>query len=252
MPTDVRSSRWSQTVAWIVASLFLLGFFVPLLGFWTGPILGVWFVGDTKAPARIFLADGLRLHSWPDRRLAQVPADRTAADAGIPCLGSLRLFPQRASPGLPPTDQPAFAGIALHTPVSACCGRASVPASASAAHCRNLEILPACLPHQLVCGDDRLDVEPGVSRRQNRPRRKHLWRNLSGCGLLRPLPLFHRSRSPLDLAPRRRLSMGLPCRNCSARRLGGSPPRQIPDLGRPARGGLPSCKAPFPTALCMW
>ncbi len=53
MPTDVRSSRWSQTVAWIVASLFLLGFFVPLLGFWTGPILGVWFVG-TQKPRRGF------------------------------------------------------------------------------------------------------------------------------------------------------------------------------------------------------
>jgi ubiquinone/menaquinone biosynthesis C-methylase UbiE len=54
MPTDVRSSRWSQIVAWIVASLFLLGFFFSPVGAWTGPILGVWFVG-TQKPRRGFV-----------------------------------------------------------------------------------------------------------------------------------------------------------------------------------------------------
>lgn len=54
MPTDVRSSRWSQIVAWMVTSLFLLGFFFSPLGAWTGPILGVWFVG-TQKPRRGFL-----------------------------------------------------------------------------------------------------------------------------------------------------------------------------------------------------
>ncbi|MGA3048382.1 MAG: methyltransferase domain-containing protein [Terracidiphilus sp.] len=50
----VQSSRWSQIVAWVVASLFTLGFFIPLIGAWTGPILGVWFVG-TQKPRRGFL-----------------------------------------------------------------------------------------------------------------------------------------------------------------------------------------------------
>jgi ubiquinone/menaquinone biosynthesis C-methylase UbiE len=54
MPTNVRSSRWSQIVAWIVACLFVSGFFVPLVGAWTGPIMGVWFVG-TQRPRRGFL-----------------------------------------------------------------------------------------------------------------------------------------------------------------------------------------------------
>lgn len=54
MPTNVRSSRGSQIVAWGVASLFLLGFFFSLVGSWTQPILGVWFVG-TQKPRRGFL-----------------------------------------------------------------------------------------------------------------------------------------------------------------------------------------------------
>ena len=54
MPTNVRSSRWSQIVAWIAASLFILGFFFSPVGEWTGPILGVWFVG-TQKPRRGFL-----------------------------------------------------------------------------------------------------------------------------------------------------------------------------------------------------
>jgi ubiquinone/menaquinone biosynthesis C-methylase UbiE len=54
MPTNVKSNRWSQIVAWAVASLFILGFFLSQVGAWTGPILGVWFVG-TQKPRRGFL-----------------------------------------------------------------------------------------------------------------------------------------------------------------------------------------------------
>jgi ubiquinone/menaquinone biosynthesis C-methylase UbiE len=53
MPTNVKSSRSSQIVAWAVASLFVLGFFFNPVGVWTGPILGVWFVG-TQKPRRGF------------------------------------------------------------------------------------------------------------------------------------------------------------------------------------------------------
>jgi ubiquinone/menaquinone biosynthesis C-methylase UbiE len=54
MSTTVRSSRSSQIVACAVASLFVLGFFFSPVGAWTGPILGVWFVG-TQKPRRGFL-----------------------------------------------------------------------------------------------------------------------------------------------------------------------------------------------------
>ncbi len=50
----VQSSRWSQTVACVVAALFTLGFIFPLIGAWTGPLGGVWFVG-TQKPRRGFL-----------------------------------------------------------------------------------------------------------------------------------------------------------------------------------------------------
>src|ERR1017187_9180254 len=54
MPTKVQYNRWPQIVAWAVTILFLLGFFLPSIGRWTGPILGVWFVG-TQKPRRGFL-----------------------------------------------------------------------------------------------------------------------------------------------------------------------------------------------------
>jgi ubiquinone/menaquinone biosynthesis C-methylase UbiE len=48
MPTNIQSSRRVQIVAWAVASLFVLGFFFNPVGVWTGPIMGVWFVGTQK------------------------------------------------------------------------------------------------------------------------------------------------------------------------------------------------------------
>jgi ubiquinone/menaquinone biosynthesis C-methylase UbiE len=54
MPTNVRSNRWSQIVAWIVAGLFIAGFFLPGIGAWTGPTMAVWFV-LTQRPLRGFL-----------------------------------------------------------------------------------------------------------------------------------------------------------------------------------------------------
>lgn len=44
----VRMNRWSQSAAWIVAILFVLGFFIHPIGIWTGTILGVWFVGTQR------------------------------------------------------------------------------------------------------------------------------------------------------------------------------------------------------------
>jgi ubiquinone/menaquinone biosynthesis C-methylase UbiE len=54
MSTNVRTSRWSQLLAWAIASLFILGFFFPFIGAWTGSMSGVWFAG-TQKPRRGFL-----------------------------------------------------------------------------------------------------------------------------------------------------------------------------------------------------
>jgi ubiquinone/menaquinone biosynthesis C-methylase UbiE len=54
MPTQVRSDRSSQIIAWIAALLFVFGYFNSSIGAWTGPILGVWFV-LTQRPRRGFL-----------------------------------------------------------------------------------------------------------------------------------------------------------------------------------------------------
>ena len=48
MSSEVRGNRWSQLVAWIVGSLFVLGFFLSSVGAWTGPMLGAWFVGTQR------------------------------------------------------------------------------------------------------------------------------------------------------------------------------------------------------------
>jgi ubiquinone/menaquinone biosynthesis C-methylase UbiE len=54
MPSTVRSDRSSQIVAWAVVSLFVAGTFLSVVGVWTGPVTGVWFVG-TQKPRRGFL-----------------------------------------------------------------------------------------------------------------------------------------------------------------------------------------------------
>jgi ubiquinone/menaquinone biosynthesis C-methylase UbiE len=51
---SVKPSRRSQIVACTVASLFVLGNFIPSVAAWTGPILPAWFVG-TQKPRRGFL-----------------------------------------------------------------------------------------------------------------------------------------------------------------------------------------------------
>ncbi|HXR40083.1 MAG TPA: methyltransferase domain-containing protein [Terracidiphilus sp.] len=53
MSTKVQGKRFPRFLAWIVASLFVLGFFLPPVGVWTGPVLGAWFVG-TQRPWRGF------------------------------------------------------------------------------------------------------------------------------------------------------------------------------------------------------
>jgi ubiquinone/menaquinone biosynthesis C-methylase UbiE len=48
MHLNFSSRRSRQIVAWAMAGTFLLGFFFSPVGVWTGPILGVWFVGTQR------------------------------------------------------------------------------------------------------------------------------------------------------------------------------------------------------------
>ncbi|MGA2653793.1 MAG: class I SAM-dependent methyltransferase [Terracidiphilus sp.] len=54
MTDQLESSRSLKIQAWIIALLFVLGFFFHFIGLWTGPILGVWFV-STQRPLQGFL-----------------------------------------------------------------------------------------------------------------------------------------------------------------------------------------------------
>ena len=55
MLDTLRASRWSHFLAWIIFSLFILGYFFSRIGTWTGPILGVWFAGTQKPRRGFFL-----------------------------------------------------------------------------------------------------------------------------------------------------------------------------------------------------
>jgi ubiquinone/menaquinone biosynthesis C-methylase UbiE len=54
MSANVHTSRFSLLFAWAVLGLFIAGNFLSIIGSWTGPILGVWFV-STQKPRRGFL-----------------------------------------------------------------------------------------------------------------------------------------------------------------------------------------------------
>ena len=51
---EIIASPVHRAIAWLAGGTFLLGFFLPLVGAWTGRVLGVWFVG-TQRPRRGFL-----------------------------------------------------------------------------------------------------------------------------------------------------------------------------------------------------
>lgn len=51
---EIHAIRSAQILGWTVVVLFVLGHFFPLLGAWTGAILGAWFVGTQKPRRGLF------------------------------------------------------------------------------------------------------------------------------------------------------------------------------------------------------
>ena len=54
MTNNLKSSGLEQTQAWIIAIVFVLGFYFHFIGMFTGPILAAWFVG-TQRPLQGYL-----------------------------------------------------------------------------------------------------------------------------------------------------------------------------------------------------
>lgn len=123
-PTEVRSNRWAQLVAWMVAGLILAGFFTPI-GLWTGPILGVWFV-LTQKPLRgfawVFLFAVVPMVAGSMRELLASGVHAAPRLFGLILLSSLLVvvplvFHRLVSPpfcGLLSTLPFPFAAVAIH------------------------------------------------------------------------------------------------------------------------------------------
>ena len=109
MSEEMRAMRWKQIAAWVAAGFFVTGFFSSVVGAWTGPILGVWFVG-TQKPLRGFLwltAFAFVPHLLADWRLfADTPYSRALEYLAWILLASIidvlpLLFHRLTSPRLP-------------------------------------------------------------------------------------------------------------------------------------------------------
>ena len=129
MSANVQFNRRLQVLAWAVAILFVLGFFFSCVGEWTGPILGVWFVG-TQRPRRGFFwlvafafIPSLVWH-WREFPL-------TGAAPALHYAGGMlrRRRGERTALALPPPHQPAPARVPVHAAVSAAAVALHIPAA---------------------------------------------------------------------------------------------------------------------------
>jgi len=131
MSNPVASRRWTQIGAWAAAGVLILGLFSPLVGAWTGALVGAWFIG-TQKPARGFVwltgfayLPGLIAHA---RELVQFGAGHALWFAGwtllIAVVNSIPfLFHRVVSPRLPrflATLPLALAGAAVQSAEMAC------------------------------------------------------------------------------------------------------------------------------------
>jgi ubiquinone/menaquinone biosynthesis C-methylase UbiE len=137
MQDTLRTSRWSQLLAWVIFTLFILGFFFSRIGTWTGPILGVWFAGTQKPRRGFFLLLALSfiptlLFGWrkfplsgPEAALHYLGMTLLASVLGVLPLTFYRLVSPRL-PGLLSTLPFPLAAVAfkflislpLHIPAS--------------------------------------------------------------------------------------------------------------------------------------
>ncbi len=72
---SVQELRVQQAVAWVVAGLFVVGFFSSTVGMWTGPVLGVWFVGTQRPVRGLTWMVALNWVPWLGMHLGQLAAD---------------------------------------------------------------------------------------------------------------------------------------------------------------------------------
>ena len=126
MTTTVRIHGWQQTLVWVLAGLFVLGFFFSPVGAWTGPIIGVWLVG-TQRPWRGFLwiltfsfIPDLMVHwrsfplTGPASAFQYLGWMLLAALLGVTPFTLHRLISPRL-PGLLSTLPLSMAGVTIHT-----------------------------------------------------------------------------------------------------------------------------------------
>lgn len=72
---SVQELRVQQAVAWAVAGLFVAGFLSSTVGMWTGPILGVWFVGTQRPVRGLTWMVALTWVPWLVMHLGQLVSD---------------------------------------------------------------------------------------------------------------------------------------------------------------------------------
>lgn len=89
MQSNLRTARGPQIVAWVIAALLISGFFAPLVGLWTNPILGVWFVGTQKPRRGFFLMFAFAFVPSLFTHLRKFPL--TGPEQALAFLGSLFL-----------------------------------------------------------------------------------------------------------------------------------------------------------------
>jgi len=126
MQDTLRTNRWSQLLAWAIASFFVLGFIFSGIGTWTGPILGVWFAGTQKPRRGFFLLLAFSfiptlLFGWrkfplsgPEAALHYLGMTLLACVLGVLPLTFCRLVSPRL-PGLLSTLPFPFAAVAFQT-----------------------------------------------------------------------------------------------------------------------------------------
>jgi ubiquinone/menaquinone biosynthesis C-methylase UbiE len=114
--------RWRQVAALAVLAILLLGFGIPSLGVWTGPVLGAWFIGTQKAWRGFLLLTAISLaldllppwHGSPLAGLGHAGWTVLATAIALLPFFFFRLTSERR-PGLVASFALPFWAVAMHT-----------------------------------------------------------------------------------------------------------------------------------------